>query len=330
MKKMWKKMKKVCAAALAVFMVLSLEVHAAAAQYTYSMVIKGKTAPWLFFGANDGQPMETYQRTNLFTESELKRVSSVVGSLAADLNAEGIQLILLIAPDKEEVYGPEYMPERYKVLDNEGCTRQFINYMNTVYPDIPVLYPLEELNEAKTEFENVSSLYYESDTHWNMAGGFVGARTLLEQIAKSTGMLYAHLPQTKSFYNAYTRKGDLQIYAKLGAGYDCVEYSPTTAYASQTTELHSADNDTTMIKAVSTSEGAMPLNVWLVGDSFRHALTGYLQEAVEQSTIINRYYFDPDLMMQDKPDVVVYEIVERYLHQLDYIPGYNTMAKQIK
>jgi hypothetical protein len=54
-----------------------------------------------------------------------------------------------------------------------------------------------------------------------------------------------------------------------------------------------------------------------------------MAETMAQTTIINRYYFDPDVALQEHPDIIVYEIVERYLHQASAIPGYNTVAKNL-
>jgi hypothetical protein len=55
-----------------------------------------------------------------------------------------------------------------------------------------------------------------------------------------------------------------------------------------------------------------------------------LKEQVQESVISSRYYFDTDDLVAEEPDVFVYMIAERYLHELTMIPGYNTMALQLK
>jgi hypothetical protein len=115
----------------------------------------------------------------------------------------------------------------------------------------------------------------------------------------------------------------------LGEEYNSTEYMPTTSVSFTTIESRELEKDIPYRRTVSGLEEAAPLNVCLVGDSFRSNMCNYLSEAIEKFTVMNRYYFDPELVLEDKPDVLVYEIAERYLHQIDYIPGYNTMAMHL-
>jgi hypothetical protein len=318
------------AAILSAAMTSAMGTETFAAAYQKTVVVQGTEKPWLFFDANDGQPMETYQRTNLFTEEEMKKIGGSIGSLAADLNAEGIKFIFMIVPDKEEVYGPEYLPESYTVADNEGCTMQLIHYMNEQYPDIPIVYPLDEMNAAKDEFEGVESLYYKSDTHWNLAGAYVGTRALMEQISKDLDEGSSSPSQRglekKTFVENGTYRGDLQKMGGLGDDYTSIDYYPAEGFTYENYDAVKLENDIPFRKTVSRLENPVQGNVWVVGDSFRGGIAEYLAETMERTTIVNRYYFDPDTALQDHPDIFVYEIAERYLHQAGSIPGYNRVA----
>jgi hypothetical protein len=341
-----------------------------AAAYQKSVVVRGTETPWLFFDADDGQAMETYRRINLFTQPEMERIGSAINSFASDLNAEGIKFIFMIAPDKEEVYGPDYLPASYTVADNEGCTMQFINYMHENYPNVSIVYPLEEMKAAKHEFEGVDSLYFKTDTHWNFVGGYVGARALMQELSKSfhvrqnsqsAGARFAEESaetsskvitagsaaetagssaenssgrypialEDKTFIVAGERPGDLQKMAGLGAAYTSIDYYPENGFALENLQVKYVGTDPVYRKTVSKLEDPAQINLWIVGDSFRNGVCDYLAETMAQATIINRYYFDPDMALQDHPDIIVYELVERYLHQAGSIPGYNTVAKNL-
>jgi hypothetical protein len=369
-----KTIRAIAAAALAIGLTSMTGTQTFAAAYQKSVVVRGTETPWLFFDADDGQAMETYRRINLFTQQEMERIGSTIASFAFDLNAEGIKFIFMIAPDKEEVYGSEYLPASYTVADNEGCTIQFINYMREHYPEVSIVYPLEELKAAKHEFAGVESLYYKTDTHWNLVGSYVGTRALMKEISKTFDMQqnsqsagaqtaeesgetvsrvitagagtasdgpnsgssdssssgrYLRTLEDKTFIVQGERPGDLQLMAGLGAAYNSINYYPANGFASEDLESKRTTNDILLRRAVSTLEEPAQLNLWLVGDSFRNGMCDYLAETMAQSTTINRYYFDPDVALQEHPDIIVYEIVERYLHQAGAIPGYNTVAKNL-
>ena len=78
--------------------------------------------------------------------------------------------------------------------------------------------------------------------------------------------------------------------------------------------------------AVSGEQTALPVNVYYVGDSFRYLLKPYLYENLAMTTVVNRFYLNPDDMLESHPDVVVYEMVDRHLGELSMLPGYNTAA----
>ena len=82
----------------------------------------------------------------------------------------------MIAPNKETIYGEEHLPSYYKKAE-ETRTDQLIAYLkkNT---DIRIVYPKEEMLKYKKEY----SLYWHYDTHWNAAGGYIGAKALLKEL----------------------------------------------------------------------------------------------------------------------------------------------------
>lgn len=288
-------------------------------------VILGTKKPWLFHRSNDGQPLETYKRINLFTEEELQEITENVDTLRGELEDMGVQFVLMIVPDKEQIYGKDYMPDKFRVADGPLRTEQLLAYMAEKAPDVCAVYPAQTLKDARMSWQGADSVYYESDTHWNQAGAFLGAQELLEAIAAQAGMSW-QMPE-KVFEKAGTSRGDLQKMVKLGNAYDSQEYS---AWPMGETEgiASIADQNGEIIweERESRADGRLPISVYLTGDSFRWNLSSYLQEAVSRSVISSRYYFDPEDLVMQEPDVFVYMIAERYLHELSVIPGYNTMA----
>ena len=264
-------------------------------------VILSEHHPWLFFCGNDGQPLETYQRTNLFSEEDLARVGENLHNLAQDLDSVGTKFILFIPPMKEEVYS-EWMPSSIPVEDNEGRSMQLVNYMREHFPEIPVVYPLEE-EPAAREHYGEQSLYYEGDCHWNEIGSHVGMEALLSAVGELTGHPYE--PQYKTFTVGEDRiAGDLQMLVELGDEYLSM-----------------------MVKEFAKNpEARMPVRTFITGDSFMLGMVPYVFDAFPETEAYSRYYLDMDAVLEMKPEVFIYEIAERYVSELDIIPGYNTAA----
>ena len=287
-------------------------------------VVFGTSRPWLFNRSEDGQPLETYKRTNLFSEEELDRISQNLSEMQQDFSDAGIRMVLMISPDKEQIYGDDYMPSSVAVLENEGRTEQLIGALGKTCPSLPVVYPAELLRKGREKEE----VYYASDTHWNRIGACIACGALVDTLAEDTGSTW---PGAEAFRERYhfsekeKKTGDLQKLVRLGEEFDSTEYEAQEARTAEVSDV-SEDVRGEVIRERSSNPGGLPLNVYLSGDSFRWNLTRFLQDGVNKSTVTSRYYLDLEDVVAQEPDVFVYMIAERYLHELDRIPGYNTQA----
>ena len=287
-------------------------------------VVFGTSRPWLFNRSEDGQPLETYKRTNLFSEEELDRISQNLSEMQQDFSDAGIRMVLMISPDKEQIYGDDYMPSSVAVLENEGRTEQLIGALRKMCPSLPVVYPAELLRKGREKEE----VYYASDTHWNRIGACIACGALVDTLAEDTGSTWSGAEAFRERYHFSEKEkkaGDLQKLVRLGEEFDSTEYEAQEARTAEVSDV-SEDVRGEVIRERSTNPEGLPLHVYLSGDSFRWNLTRFLQDSVSKSTITSRYYLDLEDVVSQEPDVFVYMIAERYLHELDRIPGYNTQA----
>ncbi len=290
-------------------------------------VILGTQKPWMFYSSNDGQPLETYQHTNLFTPAQLADITDNMKSLNSDLADAGIDFILMISPDKETIYGPDYMPSYITVNEGPSRTEQLIAYMAQAAPEITIVYPRDALLQAKSNLPSgVESLYYESDTHWNLAGAWIGARELLNTIAAKRGIAWT--APTITFSSNGMIPGDLQTMAQLGSDYASHAYNANQSqpYDVLGSITDDSNDEIVWLKSQGKGSSAMPVSVYLAGDSFRWNLRSFMQQFTQDSVVSSRYYFDTEDLVEQEPQVFVYQIAERYLHELSVLPGYNTMA----
>ncbi len=282
-------------------------------------VIFGKEKPWLFNRSDDGEPLQTYKRMNLFTDSELDRITANLAEMSADFSDAGIRLVLMISPDKEQIYGEDYMPDSVLRLDGPGRTEQLIAALSRDLPELCVVYPAERLREEKASRQ----VYYESDTHWNRIGAGIACEELLEALEGES------FPDRYHFREGTPKYGDLQKLVQLGREYDSTEYEVVEAPSARV-DTAQEDAQGEVVRERSTCPSGLPFSIYLSGDSFRWNLARFLQDGVRDVTVGSRYYLDLEDVVLQEPDVFVYMIAERYLHELDRIPGYNTQAMTIE
>lgn len=131
---------------------------------------------WLFYntGAIE-QALGTWQ----YTEEDLQLIASNMEITRKVLESQGIEFVLFIAPNKPAVY-KEYLPDHYHVANEMTPTEQLVSYLRT-NTNVRVIYPKDELISAKDTFSDIN-LFFKTDTHWNMVGGYVGACSLLSEL----------------------------------------------------------------------------------------------------------------------------------------------------
>jgi alginate O-acetyltransferase complex protein AlgJ len=138
---------------------------------TSNIVVIGKDN-WLFTDVNES--MADYRGLNRLSDSQLSYVLEIAKSERDYLKAKGIPLILVVAPNKENIY-PEYLPDNIK----KGGESQ--------------------LDQVLTYFKENSDIKH--DSHWNSYGSYIAYR----EIIGATG-LTAH---TLEDYNEVVQDGDI-------------------------------------------------------------------------------------------------------------------------
>jgi hypothetical protein len=138
-------------------------------------VLEGREK-WLFYRLDNSEAY--YNGTNLMTNAELSEYVTTMKTLKALCDAKGIELQISIWPNKEQVY-PEFMGTTPTV--SEKRVDRLVKYVRE-NSDVNIIYPIDELKAAKPYFET----YFQYDTHWNNAGGFVGYQAMLKSLGLET------------------------------------------------------------------------------------------------------------------------------------------------
>ena len=250
-----------------------------------TQVLLGKNN-WLFYKTElDGHPLWDYMGINHFTDDELAAVAANLVSMRDGFNALGVDFYVTALPNKEIIY-EEYMPDTVARVDTVSRAEQLANYIwdNT---DLVYVYPKQALLDAKAE----GQIYYQTDTHWNQKGAFVGMQQLMHE---AYGVEAKDLDSVSFDITSNDLAGDLAVIGGVADKYNI-----------DTTYVFDAD---TADKAQYRDEVAL-----VVGDSF----SGFL------STIAKGYYkevhwiytkdFTMSMLDEYDADVVIWESVERYM-----------------
>lgn len=285
-------------------------------------IIIGREDQWRFL-------KEAYTTRSLpYSQTELKALVRNLRDIRTDLAGENIQLIVFVAPDKEEIYW-EYLPESHALTGSDPVDVA-VQYIRNEIPDLPVVYPKEELIKAKDEHpRGAQTVYYEADSHWNQPGGFVGAQALIRAVGALKGSWYTYTDH--GFVVPQHLPTDITAAFFKGSGlgsFDSTEYQYADRLKCLPQEyvVDESNGDLVRMRFRSTDENCLGDKIYFCGDSFRFAIAQPMAEAFSETTVVNKYYLDLDDVLEQHPNIFVLEVAGRYARQLMSIPGFNVSS----
>jgi len=262
-------------------------------------VIAGKNN-WLFYRDSVDSSLGNWK----FTDKQLKQISENLTHSQNLLKSQGKEMVLFIPPNKATIY-PEYLPAYLNKKAGETPAEQLVSYLkeNT---NIKVVFPVEELKSAKEKYKDMV-FYHELDTHWNIAGAYIGADCL----ANATGK---DLPDIQKTSRKEYKFSDSDLTNMLGmpikngdTDYDI------SGYGEENTNLINWDYHTSIIYQ---TEGKKD-NLFVVRDSFASALSQHLSTLYHNSYFISESKYNQQQIFDYDSDVIILEYTERNLRKLE-------------
>jgi alginate O-acetyltransferase complex protein AlgJ len=278
---------------------------------------------WLFYTAD--RLMEEHTGADVFTPAELE---SWVGQMEADrdwLAKRGIAFYILIAPDKNTVY-----PEKLLDYPRGAVTRIDQLAARLRQSDLEFIDPRNELFRVKAAGEMV---YTPGDTHWNERGAFVAYQMLMDRVRKKYPSI---VPLTlDDFKISYGAPAGTDLAAILTLERDT---SQNVERMSPKWKSHQVAPQTTTFRpgwGWRVTENKNDLKdrprLLVFGDSFVDYVLGptMLYETFRDPvwTHNNGGTFNFGLVKETKPDIVLVQFAERYLHLVPLKPlGFDEPA----
>jgi len=285
-------------------------------------VVVGKDG-WLFYTAD--KLMEQHSGADVFTPAELE---NWVGKMEANrdwLAKRGIAFYIMIAPDKNTIY-PEKLPDypRGAVTRIDQLAARLRN------SDLEFIDPREELFRVKAAGEMV---YTPGDTHWNERGAFVAYRMLMDRVRKKNPQIEPLGLDDFKIGQGSPAASDLTSILTLDR-----DISYTVERMTPKWKSHQTAPQTTTFKpgwGWRVTENKNDLNnrprLMVFGDSFTDYVLGptLLYETFRDPvwTHNNGGTFNFNLVREIKPDIVLVQFAERYLHLVPSKPvGFDEPA----
>lgn len=270
---------------------------------------------WLFF-CGEGM-MRNYTGENVLREQDLESWRRLLEMRRDWLRTRGIKYLFVIPPDKHSVY-PEYLPDWLKDSGATSKVQHLVDYLKA-HSTVEVL----DLRPALVEAKQQRVTYLKTDTHWNQFGGFVAYRALMQALARQMPGLEPLPLDTYDWKPKPSPAGDLN---RLKNTTDSaiepqrLEAIPLKPLA----ELEKVYDPVRLPqKGIKDIWPFFTLNTNACGramvfhDSFACSWYLLLGQHFKDVFYIWQYEWNRQLIEREKPDVVIDEMLERYVNQQD-------------
>lgn len=267
-------------------------------------VIRGQD-DWLFLGRYFTQtPHEDYLGNNLFTDSELQQIRDRLIFARDSLKKKNIRFCIFIIPAKMLVYGHMLRKEWQRKDPNVTTrSRQLVDYLRK-NSDIPMEYPLDEILAYQKKIP--VPLYYKHDTHWNFLGAYIGARSMMRLIDPQAAVRMPEVSSLK-YGNSGMHYGDLARMAEAPKSF----LEPEWQFQHPAFHYSQVPGDVGCYSFQGKSSGGK--RVFFIRDSFMTGMGPFLMEYLSYSTFYWDFTLNLSMISDDRPDVVVLEMVDRFL-----------------
>ncbi len=267
---------------------------------------------WLYY--NLEQALDDYLNVLPLSEGDMAEMVRVQTARRDWLAARGVAYLIVFAPNKERVY-PEHLPPGIRPLGPDSRLSRIVPRLRAAGLDVL------DLREAVTAGKAAGRAYMLTDTHWNGYGGLLGASALVAALAGRFPALEPLDPAAYALVETDRPGGDLAEMLLLPDRWREPDVSARPLGASLARPAapgdypDPADHPERERAAYETGRKDWPRAVFL-HDSFARAMQAHAAERFSRSVFLWTHALPPEIIEKERPDVVVLEVVERYVYAL--------------
>ncbi len=271
---------------------------------------------WLFYG---GLPQGNCRGLDPWTECELERWRFGIEGWNDYCALLGVKLLVALIPDKQEIY-PERLPPRERLVGEATRTEQLVRHMRASGSPVDLLDLREPLRAARAG----GDVFLKADTHWNRRGARAAYDALIERIARRFPEVVA-VPESETRFAPFPDGvGDLARMLCLESLSNDVPGSLVPLQRKSRAGAYPLlPEDRARFKRpgthfAETGDASLP-RVLIFRDSFTTPLEPLIPESFERCVFVSvvkpglSVPFEPDIVLRERPDLVVVLSVDRYL-----------------
>lgn len=273
---------------------------------------------WLFY-LGDGM-FENWTRQASFSEQDLENWRRLLEMRRDWLRERGIKYLFVVPPDKHTVY-PEYLPDWMEKSAKPSKIQQLSAYMKA-YSTVEVL----DLSQTLIEARKIRVVFLKTDAHWNLFGGFVAYRALVNALANQMPGLEP-LPLDAYDWKLVTRPGG-DLTRMLGVADSCLETQALQFVATKPLPAFEVLHKPARFHRQNAKDAKGPTYDYTFNgqasgkaivfrDSFATSWHQFLGQNFKEVLYIWHYDWDRPLIEREKPDVVIDEMLERFFNTTD-------------
>jgi alginate O-acetyltransferase complex protein AlgJ len=259
---------------------------------------------WLYY--NKDRVVEQYRSTAPFSLLQLERWRLALVERRDWLARQGIRFLFVIAANKHTVY-PEYLPNEINRVSEQTPTDQLIAYLHK-HTDLEIVDTRTPLWQSRKRHPHLR-LFHRTDTHWNEVGAFKAYELIAQHLRASFPSIQ---PLTWNDFALDPQQhigGDLAGF--LGIKDQFQEIHMNLNLRSTLKQLAPRDQISKFFRT-GTGRKSQP-RLLMYRDSFGKPLIPFLAHHFEDAVFINGETFGVRTIKEQKPDIVIWEIVERRL-----------------
>jgi hypothetical protein len=264
---------------------------------------------WLFFG--DPNAIAHFRGVDPLGPGELARWQRILEERREWLAERGIAYLVVLVPDKHEIYA-EYMPPSLPRATNIRPLDQLAAHL-AKHSDVETLDLRAPLLAEKHE----RRIYHRTDTHWNPVGAHAAYRAILERLRS----MLPGLENARALRVKHSREQTRGLGLASLVGLEDVFLEEVlraepidrrAEIAREHREGYERRVQTLAPFAQGVADPKLPRAV-MFRDSFATALVPYLSEHFRRILYVWNRDVDPRVVAQENPDIVIQQIVGRFL-----------------
>lgn len=275
-------------------------------------VIFGKD-DWLFYMQADA--LQNYQGLCAIPDEKLRVLAERLEIRRQWLKAQGITYVLMFPPEKSAIYA-DMLPARIKRFNEASCLDRLITHLER-YSQLDVVDIRGVLRDARKKRD----VYYTTDTHWNPVGAWFGYAALMHTLRGHRPELGPPVPfEGYTIHTDTNDQGDLATMMAMNDVFTRVTPLMVPKDSLRAKEVRSGSySGSGFLKYPSITKevpGSTAPRLLMIRDSFAVYMIPSMSEHFSRSTYVWTPIFIPQIVAEERPDIIVHEVMELYLSDL--------------